>query len=79
MKASVMYVVPKYRVTKSGRIEHYAIVALDKKDKDGSTRYIYAKIFDHNDLAMDYGTTVNVWYNSQSRSWYGNVDGMPTN
>lgn len=79
MKASVMYVVPKYRVTKSGRIEQYAIVALDKKDKDGSTRYIYAKIFVYNELDMDYGTTVNVWYNSQSRSWYGIVDGMPTN
>lgn len=79
MKASVMYVVPKYRVTKSGSIEKYAIVALDKKDKDGSTRYIYGKIFVYNDLDMDYGTTVNVWYNSQSRSWYGIVDGMPTN
>lgn len=79
MKASVMYVVPKYRETKSGRIEQYAIVALDKKDKDGSTRYIYAKIFFNNVLDMDYGTTVNVWYNVQGRSWYGIVDGMPTN
>lgn len=79
MKASVMYVVPKYRETKSGRIEKYAIVALDKKDKDGSTRYIYAKIFVNNVLDMDYGTTVNVWYNSQGRRWYGIVDGMPTN
>lgn len=79
MKASVMYVVPKYRVTKSGRIEQYAIVALEKKDKDGSTRYIYAKIFVYNDHDMDYGTTVNVWYNAQSRSWYGIVGCMPTN
>ena len=79
MKASVMYVVPKYRVTQSGRIEQYAIVALDKKDKDGSTRYVYAKIYVNNVLDTDYGTTVNVWYNSQGRSWYGIVDGMPTN
>lgn len=79
MKASVMYVVPKYRETKSGRIEQYAIVALDKKDKDGSTRYIYAKIFVNNIIDMDYGTTVNVWYNPTGRSWYGIVDGMPTN
>ncbi len=79
MKASVMYVVPKYRETKSGRIEQYAIVALDKKDKDGSTRYIYAKIFINDVLDMEYGATVNVWYNSQGRSWYGIVDGMPTN
>lgn len=79
MKASVMYVVPKNRETKSGRIEQYAIVALDKKDKDGSTRYIYAKIFVNNVLDMDNGTTVNVWYNSESRSWYGIVDGMSRN
>lgn len=79
MKASVMYVVPKHRETKSGRIEQYAIVALDKKDKDGSTRYIFAKIYVNNVLDMDYGSTVNVWYNSKGRSWYGIVDGMPTN
>lgn len=79
MKASVMYVVPKSRVTKSGRIEQYAIVALEKKDKDGSTRYVYAKIYVNDILDMDYGGTVNVWYNSQCRGWYGIVDGMPTN
>lgn len=79
MKASIMYVVPKYRVTKSGRYEQYAIVALDKKDKDGSTRYIFAKIYVNDVLDMDYGKTVNVWYNTQGRSWYGIVDGMATN
>lgn len=79
MKASIMYVVPKYRETKSGRFEQYAIVALDKKDKDGSTRYIYAKIYVNDVLDMDYGKTVNVWYNTQGRSWYGIVDGMATN
>jgi hypothetical protein len=79
MKASVMYVVPKYRETKSGRFEQYAIVALDKKDKDGCTRYVYVKIYVNDILDMDYRKTVNVWYNSQRRSWYGIVDGMATN
>lgn len=79
MKASVMYVVPKHRETKSGRIEQYAIVALDKKDKDGSTRYVYAKIYVNDVLDMDYGTTVNVWYDTKGRSWYGLGGGMPTN
>lgn len=79
MKASVMYVVPKYRETKSGRYESHAIVALDKKDKDGSTRYVYVKIYVNNVLDADYGTTVNVWYNVQGRYWYGIVDGIPTN
>lgn len=79
MKASIMYVVPKYRETKSGRIEQYAIVALEKKDKDGSTRYVYAKIYVNDVLDMDYGKTVNVWYNAQGRNWYGIVDGLPTN
>lgn len=79
MKASVIYVVPKHRETKSGRIEQNAIVALDKKDKDGSTRYIYAKIYVNDDLCMDYGTTVNVWYDPKGRSWYGLGGGMPTN
>lgn len=78
MKASVMYVVPKHRETKSGRIEQYAIVALEKKDKDGSTRYIYAKIYVNDVHDMDYGKTVNVWYNSQGRNWYGLADGMST-
>lgn len=79
MKASVIYVVPKYRETKSGRIEKYAIVALDKKDKDGSTRYVYAKIYVNDVLDIDNGKTVNVWYNVQGRSWYGLGGGMPTN
>lgn len=79
MKATVMYVVPQYRGTKSGRYEQYAIVALEKKDKDGSTRYIYAKIYVNNVLDIDYGNIVNVWYNPQGRNWYGLVDGMPTN
>lgn len=79
MKASVMYIVPKSRETKSGRIEQYAIVALEKKDKDGTTRYIYTKIYTNNVHDMDYGTTVNVWYNAQGRNWYGIADGMPTN
>ena len=79
MKASVMYVVPKCRETKSGRIEKYAIVALDKKAKDGSTRYVYAKIYVNDVLDMDYGTTVNVWYDTKGRSWYGLGGGMPTN
>lgn len=79
MKASVMYVVPKYRETNGGRFEQYAIVALDKRDKDGATRYVYAKIYVNDILDMDYGKTVNVWYNPQGRNWYGIVDGMPTN